>query len=95
MADVAAVIVNEPKGACARCGRTDAIERHHWAPVHLFPDAWDWPMSPLCPDCHRLWHTVTRTGASSTDRARGFDSYTAPEADLWDTDLKDGFGGAF
>jgi hypothetical protein len=59
-------VVNEPSGSCARCGRTDAIELHHWAPWHLFRDADDWPTSLLCPDCHRLWHVTT-----GTDRQQG------------------------
>lgn len=44
---------------CERCDKVGPVELHHWAPVSLFPDAWDWPMSELCPDCHRRWHRVT------------------------------------
>lgn len=54
--------------ACARCGRTDAVEIHHWAPWHLFQDADDWPKSPLCPDCHRLWHVTTGTAGTAQPR---------------------------
>lgn len=48
---------------CARCGGTSGVEYHHWAPSHLFDDSDDWPGSSLCPECHRRWHKVTRTGA--------------------------------
>jgi len=45
---------------CAHCGSQDGTELHHWAPRHLFDDSDRWPTSPLCRDCHRLWHaTVT------------------------------------
>lgn len=61
-------IVNEAPGACARCGRADGAERHHWAPVHLFNDADDWPTSLLCPGCHRLWHVITGTAGTAQPR---------------------------
>lgn len=54
---------------CARCGRDDAIEIHHWAPRQLFPDdADDWPTSPLCPDCHHRWHVTTGTATKFKPR---------------------------
>jgi hypothetical protein len=43
---------------CERCGSTRGCELHHWAPRHLFDDADDWPMSYLCPRCHREWHKI-------------------------------------
>lgn len=42
---------------CARCGRREC-ELHHWAPIHLFKDADEWPKDYLCVDCHNLWHMV-------------------------------------
>lgn len=78
-------IVNEPTDTCAHCGRTDAIERHHWAPWHLFPDPDAWPTSPLCPDCHRLWHVTTGTaGTSQPGRAR---IEGASRGEPWDPSL--------
>lgn len=47
---------------CERCRKTGPVENHHWAPISIFLDAWDWPMSLLCPDCHREWHV--RTGVA-------------------------------
>lgn len=43
---------------CERCGADGSagLELHHWAPRHLFRDAWNWPMSYLCVVCHREWH---------------------------------------
>lgn len=43
---------------CERCGSTDGVEVHHWAPRHLFDDADQWPMSDLCRPCHALWHRL-------------------------------------
>jgi len=43
---------------CERCGGYQRIERHHWAPRHLFTDADRWPMSNLCRQCHMEWHHV-------------------------------------
>lgn len=44
---------------CERCGRTDGVEAHHWAPRHLFgPDADTWPMGMLCLSCHKEWHRI-------------------------------------
>jgi hypothetical protein len=45
---------------CARCGKTDGSERHHWAPWAIFEDAEEWPTSWLCPECHRIWHNAMR-----------------------------------
>lgn len=56
--------------SCARCGRKDAIEIHHWAPRHLFPDAENWPTSPLCPTCHRTWHVTTGTAGTAQPKPR-------------------------
>lgn len=47
---------------CTHCGRRGA-ELHHWAPRAIFNDADSWPMSWLCPDCHRLWHSTMRKAA--------------------------------
>lgn len=41
---------------CARCGEEGAAE-HHWAPKHLFDDAYSWPTSYLCKKHHKEWHT--------------------------------------
>lgn len=45
-------------GCCERCGSYKQIEEHHWAPIHLFPDGWEWPTSLLCRECHVRWHQV-------------------------------------
>lgn len=45
--------------ACARCGSRDGVELHHWAPKSQFggwQEADKWPVSWLCPPCHRTWH---------------------------------------
>jgi len=42
--------------SCGRCGKNHSLQRHHWAPYHLFDDADEWPVSYLCIDCHALWH---------------------------------------
>jgi len=44
------------------CGRTDT-ELHHFAPRHLFEDAHNWPVMPLCREHHALWHKTTGTGS--------------------------------
>lgn len=49
-----------PPEPCERCGATTGTQLHHWAPVAIFEDAWDWPMSWLCPKCHQLWHKAMR-----------------------------------
>lgn len=43
---------------CERCGDTEGVELHHYAPRNMFPDADNWATGHLCPDCHRLWHTT-------------------------------------
>jgi hypothetical protein len=47
--------------SCEVCGSTEKIEKHHWAPWHLFgPESEEWPTSYLCQSCHVRWHqTVT------------------------------------
>lgn len=49
---------NHDPAPCERCGSTTGTELHHWAPRHLFDDADAWPMSYLCPACHREWHQI-------------------------------------
>jgi hypothetical protein len=46
---------------CEKCGSYRQVETHHWAPRYLFGnEAWEWPTSLLCRECHRRWHaTVT------------------------------------
>lgn len=46
--------------ACERCDSDGGVELHHWAPRHLFHDAWSWPMAYLCPACHREWHQIIK-----------------------------------
>ena len=43
---------------CARCGATDGVEYHHWAPRALFGEreATRWPGAYLCRSCHGRWH---------------------------------------
>jgi hypothetical protein len=48
----------EHDGKCEKCGAVGPVERHHWAPWHLFADANSWPTSLLCGPCHRRWHQV-------------------------------------
>jgi hypothetical protein len=45
---------------CQRCGASDQLERHHWAPWAHFDDADSWPTALLCRPCHRRWHAVMR-----------------------------------
>jgi hypothetical protein len=47
---------------CEHCGEWEnGVERHHWAPWSVFgEDAWRWPTSDLCPECHRIWHEKMR-----------------------------------
>lgn len=52
---------------CERCGSDEGSEAHHWAPIHLFEDADDWPMSHLCRKCHLEWHAKV-TPLMSTKR---------------------------
>ena len=46
---------NEP---CARCGKTEGVELHHYAPVAMFgwQEAETYPLGFLCPKCHSNWH---------------------------------------
>jgi hypothetical protein len=46
---------NTPEG-CQRCGATEQIEMHHWAPRVIFADGDAWGTVPLCHDCHMFWH---------------------------------------
>lgn len=46
--------INPP---CEVCGEF-YTESHHWAPIHLFDDAYKWPTSYLCRECHACWHLV-------------------------------------
>lgn len=65
--DVAALPVVEDHrttAPCARCGSTNGVELHHWAPWHLFKDAHKWPTAWLCTECHRLWHSVVTPNMS-------------------------------
>lgn len=44
---------------CAVCGSTEKIEKHHWAPQHLFGDeSENWPTAYLCQPCHVRWHQI-------------------------------------
>lgn len=54
-----AEVFAEALGPCVVCGSIDNIERHHWAPFHLFGAECDkWPTSPLCQPCHVRWHQI-------------------------------------
>lgn len=53
---------------CERCGSMGA-EYHHWPPVALFEDAWDWPGDYLCPLCHRRWHVTTGTNGRQREES--------------------------
>jgi hypothetical protein len=44
-------------GICRRC-RRPGVDLHHWAPRSKFADADLWGTVPLCPVCHRKWHSV-------------------------------------
>lgn len=55
--DTLALYTSDP---CARCGSTNGTQLHHWAPRAIFDDADHWPMSYLCPPCHRTWHQAMR-----------------------------------
>ena len=46
----------DPARACARCGATNGVELHHWAPAAVFKDFYRWPTAWLCPACHTEWH---------------------------------------
>lgn len=56
---------------CERCGSEEGSEVHHWAPIHLFEDAEDWPMSHLCRKCHMEWHRVVTPLMTSSKAATG------------------------
>ncbi len=43
---------------CQHCRKAARCEDHHWAPQAIFPDADQWPIGPLCMDCH-LTYTKT------------------------------------
>ena len=43
---------------CERCGDTEGVELHHYAPRNMFDDYHKWATGHLCPACHRLWHTT-------------------------------------
>lgn len=66
---------------CERCDAYGPVELHHWAPVSLFADAWDWPMSELCRECHRRWHRVTKVAVGPSDAPR--DPLPAGVPALW------------
>jgi len=54
---------------CSVRGCTNVgTELHHFAPVHLFDDAWNWPMEYLCKEHHKEWHEKTLTGSFVTRR---------------------------
>lgn len=40
---------------CPKCLRTRLCEMHHVAMRAAFPDADEWPVIPLCPECHDKW----------------------------------------
>jgi hypothetical protein len=46
--------------ACERCGATEGVEEHHWAPKAVFgwSEAEKWPVALLCRSCHRRWHQM-------------------------------------
>lgn len=47
--------------SCERCGSTDGVELHHWAPREFFGDEADaWPTGWLCTACHARWHDAMR-----------------------------------
>lgn len=49
------------KQACIWCGKTTGSEAHHLKEENLTGVAYkadDWLCVPLCPDCHRRYHTV-------------------------------------
>lgn len=57
---------SEPCGylGCKNIG----TELHHYAPQHLFSDAWSYPVGYLCKEHHKKWHEVTMTGAYFNQR---------------------------
>jgi len=59
------LLTNHDVIPCERCGSEEGSERHHWAPVHLFEDADDWPTGYLCRKCHLEWHSIVTPKMSS------------------------------
>lgn len=57
---------------CERCGGSDGVEQHHWAPKALFSDSYQWPTADLCVKCHARWHQVIDRSAAliTADTAR-------------------------
>lgn len=45
---------------CIRCGATENLHQHHYAPRAIFNDADDWGTVTLCPNHHALWHSMMR-----------------------------------
>ena len=58
------------RGECAHCKQETLVERHHWAPRHLFEDADDWPTANLCQPCHSLWHRIVTPAMSQVGKAQ-------------------------
>ena len=56
---------------CARCGVTDGVEWHHWAPQARFEDSELWPKAFLCRDCHADWHRRMGLADPQEDRPTG------------------------
>jgi hypothetical protein len=51
---------------CVRCRRLGLrVERHHWAPSNIFPDAECWGTVDLCKTCHTEWHVKMREWAKA------------------------------
>lgn len=57
-----------PEFRCRRCGSCESVERHHWAPWHLFEDAHEWPQDWLCRRCHNRWHKTVTPNMGKRDR---------------------------
>jgi hypothetical protein len=50
---------------CEVCQSNDDIQRHHWAPYHLFgEESKNWPTSLLCQSCHDKWHKIVTPNMS-------------------------------
>lgn len=62
------VISDHEAVPCERCGSREGWERHHWAPIHLFEDAEEWPKSYLCRECHAKWHRVVTPRMNTAPR---------------------------
>jgi len=52
------IIQQRAKAPCEVCGKYALLEKHHWAPYKYFEDAYKWPTSNLCRECHEKWHQV-------------------------------------